>query len=568
MGNNVWKVTLFQFYKNKGAGSLLAVSLVAWLILFGLGLAGYSGSKAIYGIFSIVTGAMLMAGVAQTISYGYLFLTIFLWLGFWLKLTIHTIFSYPFVEPVGYFSGRGGAWDEVLISASVACMGVMLGRILILGVMARTTSGSSGKGHSVPRWYTKQRKWLWTGLVLLGVTALVVNEQCGLQQVGLQPRTILMWPLNAIVSWMLNIGIATGIAVFTWWDIGLKKNAQLPFVAILTEAFLSSVSVLSRAVYVFHTIPQFWAISRHKQKLNQWSLAKTALMATLFILFLVLSISAVTTLRNYLYQSEGYSSTAYQVAHAEWEVLIVEVERMEIAIAKAPIEERAELLKKLKAMKARRLELAQIKSREDAKWAEAASSGSPETMVLLNEFGYQMRSGFATRILQLSVDRWIGLEGLMSVQAYPEKNMTLLGRALSEKQESGKTDIYQSVSKSIYLKTDGARFRFRSLPGVVAFLYYGNSLWVVLLGMMFFTGVVLGIELLLHTLTANPIICSLYGAMLASNIAQFGGSPLQSGPYILMLSCGIMLVWLANSPLLERLLGNLRIVALASSGGR
>lgn len=98
--------------KNHLTLELLILGLAVWLILFMLGLSGYSGSIITYVLFSIITGAMLVTGFRQKISYGYLFLTVFLWLGFWLKLTIHTVLSYPFVEPVGSFLGGAGAWDE------------------------------------------------------------------------------------------------------------------------------------------------------------------------------------------------------------------------------------------------------------------------------------------------------------------------------------------------------------------------------------------------------------------------------------------------------------------------
>lgn len=564
---SAWNSISAQSKRKHVTGGLLVLGLVAWLMLFTLGLVGYSGSKIAYAVFSMATGAMLLTGLRQTSSYGYLFLTVFLWLGFWLKLTIHTVLSYPFVEPVGSFLGGAAAWDEVLNTASVASVGVMLGKLLFNRMTSSINPGHGENEPAVPQWYVQNRKWLWAGLIVACAAALLVNMRYGVHQVGLPPRTILMWPLNAVVAWMLNIGMATGIAVLVWWDIALKRKVMFPLGAIIAEAFLSSVSVLSRAVYVFHTIPQFWAVNRFKNRLKGWSHAKTALVATLFVLFLVVSISAVTTFRNYLYQSGVYSSTAYQVAYAEWEVLIVHIERAEIALKNAPMAERAELLKKLNEMKARLKELKHIQIREKAKWQEALNSGSTETMVLLNEFGYQMSSGFVTRILQLSVDRWIGLEGVMAVQSYPEKKMDLLWQALSGKQEVGKTDVYQSVSKSIYLKSDSARFRFRTLPGAVAFLYYGNSLWIVMLGMALFSVVVLAVEFLINALTANPIICSLYGALVASNVTQFGGSPRESGPYIFMLTCGILLVWIVRSNSFALVLQKLKIIDAVESSG-
>lgn len=567
MKTSFWRSISPQSGRNHVAAGLWVLGLAGWLVLFTLGLVGYSGSKIAYTLFSMATGVMLLTGLRQTTSYGYLFLTVFLWLGFWLKLTIHTVLSYPFVEPVGSFLGGAGAWDEVLNTASVASLGVMLGKILFDRLASRIKPRRSEKEPAVPRWYGQNRKWFWAGLIVASAAALLVNMKYGVHQIGLPPRTILMWPLNAVVAWMLNIGMATGVAVFVWWDIGLKRNVMFPLGAIIAEAFLSSVSVLSRAVYVFHAIPQFWAVNRFKKILNGWSHAKTALVATLFVLFLVVSISAVTTFRNYLYQSDVYSSTAYQVAYAEWEVLTVHIERAELALKNAPLADRPELLKKLNAMKARLRELKEIQVREKAKWQEALNSGSMETMVLLNEFGYQMSSGFLTRILQLSVDRWIGLEGVMAVQSYPEKKMSLLWHGVSGKQEFGKPDVYQSVSKSIYLKSDSSKYRFRTLPGAVAFLYYGNSLWIVMIGMAFFSAAVLAVEFFINVLTANPIICSLYGALVASNVAQFGGSPRESGPYIFMLACGLILIWIVSSNFFVLTLQKLRMMKTAESNG-
>ncbi|MBT8558147.1 hypothetical protein G6712_04070 [Polynucleobacter paneuropaeus] len=558
---------LGRLKKNNLVLGLQVLSLVVWLMLFILALSGYSGSKITYVLFSIVTSAMLIAGFRQKISYGYLFLTIFLWLGFWLKMTIHTILGYPFIEPVGLFAGDAQSWDEVLNTASVASLGVMLGKIMFDSVISRINPRYSEKKSVVPQWYANNRKWMWAGMIVTSAASIFVNMWYGLHQIGLPPRTILMWPLNAGFAWMLNIGMATGIALFVWWDITLKKSVTLPFFVIIAEAFLSSVSLLSRAVYVFHTIPQFWAVIRSKKMLNGWSHAKTALVATIFVLFLAVSISAVTTSRNYLYQSGIYSSTAYQVAHARWEIVSNLIEALELRIKNAAVAEQSALLRQLSELSAEKLELEQIQIREKGKLLDAQSSDSMEFKVLINEFGYQIKSGFATRILQLSVDRWIGLEGVMAVQSYPEKKMSLLWYALSGKQEVSKADTYQGISKSIYLESDHAKYRFRALPGAVGFLYYSNSQWIVMLGMVLFSLLILVFEYFISALTDNPIICSLYGAVMASNVAQFGGTPRENLPYFFMLASGIFLVWMVRTNFFAPVLHKLKIYISAESRG-
>ena len=544
---------------------LQILGLVVWLLLFMLGLSGYSGSKITYALFSIVTGSMLVTGFRQKNSYGYLFVTIFLWLGFWLKLTIHTILNYPFVEPVGSFVGGAQAWDEVLYAATVASLGVMLGKIFYNIVISHISAIRREVKPLVPPWYAKSRKWLWSVLMVIGISVIIVNMKFGVHQVGLVERTILIWPLPTILAWLLNIGLATFIAVLLWWDMIQKRNVIAPIFAIVVEAFLSSVSMLSRAVYVFHAIPQLWVVFQFRQLLQSWSRTKTILLSVTFALLLVTLISAVTTFRNYLYQSGVYSSTAYQVAYARCEVVSNTVAVIMLKIDSNPLAEREVLIKLVSELQAEKQMCEIILSEEKVKLLEAMKSGSGQYKILMNEFVYQVTDGFLTRILYLSVDRWIGLEGLMAVQSYPEKNMSLLGNALNEKPEAGQTDVYQKVSNSIYLKSDSTKFRFASLPGAVAFLYYSNSLLIVMLGMIFFSLAVLVVELFISTVTANPIICSLYGALMASNLTQFGVFPLHSLKYYFVLLCGIGLVWMVHTEFFTVLLSRLKLFNTARS---
>jgi len=310
------------FERNYLTLAVLFFGMAVWFSLFVFGLMGYSGSKITYILFSLVMGIMLLTGLRQVNDFGYFFLTVFLWLGFWLKMTIHAILNYPFIEPVGSFFGGADAWDEVLYVATVASLGVIVGKILFNLTKFCLDNMRRDLAPVVPPWYTKNSKVLWVGLIFTAVAVFLVNMMYGIHLVGLAPRTVLMWPLNAIVAWLLNIGLVTGIAVFLWWDILLKKNITVTIYVVLAEAFFSSVSILSRAAYIFHAVPQLWAVSQFKQVLFGWSRVKVGLLTAIFVLFLVVSISAVTTFRNYLYQSDVYSSTAYQITDSRLEVIL------------------------------------------------------------------------------------------------------------------------------------------------------------------------------------------------------------------------------------------------------
>ena len=153
------------------------LALCGWFVLFIGGVTHYSGSWLVYTMFSAVFLAMLVFGYLKIESYGYFYLTVLLWLGFWLKLTVHTIINYPFVEAIGAFSGGGREWDEVLYVATLASLGVMIGRLTYRSLGFETRPK---KDPTVPFWYADRRKILWTGLIVAAVVHFWINAQYGI----------------------------------------------------------------------------------------------------------------------------------------------------------------------------------------------------------------------------------------------------------------------------------------------------------------------------------------------------------------------------------------------------
>lgn len=137
-----------------------------WLMLFFAGLLNFAGSRLVYTVFSITSLAMLLSGVYRQVSYGYLFLVIFLWLDFWFKLTANfLLFGYfPFSEPVGSFNSSPDAWNQVLWIAMAGSMGAMLDRFLY--ALFRPKPSADTARAKAPSWYPSLRVWLWAGTLL------------------------------------------------------------------------------------------------------------------------------------------------------------------------------------------------------------------------------------------------------------------------------------------------------------------------------------------------------------------------------------------------------------------
>ena len=461
--------------------SLKIVFAFAWASLFLAGIERYAGSKTLYILFSLVSLALLLTGTYRVVSFGYLFVSIFLWLGFWFKLSANFLIfgHFPFGEPVGGFDSSADAWDLMLSVAIAASLGMIFGGAICR--FFRLKPYAQSEWARAPFWYSALRKWLWTCIIVMTLAGAAVNTLYGIHQVGLAPRTIFPWPTNALLAWFMNIGAALFIAVMVCWDTSLRKNLTLPVGAMLFEAFLSTVSVMSRAIFSFHFIPQILALSQRKAESQLYSRNQTLLLCFSFILFFLASIAAVSYLRDFHYASSNAKPTPDPVS------VVSQVSRSDATT----------LAQKNK----------QTKDTQSFRW------------ILFH---------------QLLVNRWIGIEGAMAISSYSKKSNDLLWSMVLEKHQIDKVSAYQEICNSGYQSPD-PNFRFASVPGMSGFLFYSGSLWVVFFGMMGIASLIFLSERAVFSLTLNPIVCSLYGIMLANSVAQFGITPRQDIPQYLMI---------------------------------
>ena len=135
-------------------------------------------------------------------------------------------------------------------------------------------------------------------------------------------------------------------------------------------------------------------------------------------------------------------------------------------------------------------------------------------------------SGIFRKILHLAVDRWIGLEGLMAVSSYEHKNFELFYDALTTKAQIGDIDIYQYISNAHYKDMDNTKFAFATIPGVLAFLYYSDSLFFVFFGVLVLVFAMMIIEYYIYLWYKSALLTAFIGIYLANAIAQLGLMPI------------------------------------------
>lgn len=450
---------------------------LVWSVLFIGGLINYSGSALVYTLFSLTFLAMLVSDQNCQMGYGYLFLVVMLWLGFWLKLTVHLIFPYPFTEFTGRFTSSPEAWDEVLLIAAVAAAGVLASRGIASGFkLSIFKNRERDEQIVVPSWYQAYRAKVWGGLMLSIAIIATLNMVYGFQQSGLVPNYKLGWHLNGVIYYLLSIVFAIFCATLIWWDIQLKRNLTRIVYACLFESMASSISLLSRGTLIFHAVPQMLSLYRRRASLIGYSWQKGGLLLVALAASVVMTYSTVNSLRNHYYSN-------------------------------APME------------------------------------------LSVNPFD----GGIGISFSRFAIDRWLGVEGVMAVAAYPEKGMTQFWRALTEKSEVGKVTMYQEVCLSHYRRMDAGKFRFANLPGVTAFFYYTGSLSLVFVGLVVFTTVIIAFEGWIFRASRNPLLCALAGGSLANIACQFGVTPSNLIPLFLALSGSISMVWAIQCGRTDRL---------------
>jgi hypothetical protein len=399
------------------------------------------------------------------------FLVVMLWLGFWLKLTVHLLVDYPFGEPIGFFSGTPAAWDEVLRVATIGSIATIAARLLYSLAGASSVMLMQKSEFKAPVWYIGIRKRMWAGMALACIGLAIVNASLGILQIGLVSTTILMWPLNAVISWLIGYGLTFGIATLLWWDIALGRNISLVVYFVLLEAFTSTTSILSRGAYIFHIVPQFLGLYKNRKQVIGWSRRNIIAVSITFVVLFGLSNPLVNILRNFYY------------------------------------------------------------------------SGVPLSFVNKSS----ELTGNLGKLAKFSVDRWIGVEGVMAASAYPKQGGDLFVRALMERAEIGKSTIYQEVCQANYRFADLRKFQFASLPGAVGFLYFTGYLWVVALGMLVLVLAMLGSEGLVFKFTCNPLLSALWGGAAANAVAQMGVAPRGLLIFFFEMSCGIVAIWFIQS---------------------
>jgi hypothetical protein len=446
-------------------------------ILLIQGAAQYKGSLSTYLAFNAAFLLLPVLALPRPRLYVYTFFAAFLFLGFWLKVVVQAAWDIGFIEPTGEFAGTPAQWDTALLLATCAALGMAGARILHLVLVQRSGKYRSATEHDpAPAWFVRYRRPVWVASIALIAILNTLNIQLAFFQIGVNPSVILPLRLNVLAAWLINIGFALWVAALVWWEFRARpRSCSLALVAPMFEAFSSSVSALSRLIYVIHAGPYWVALWERRHDVGR-SLRRSALalLTASFVAFFCMSILTVLMFRILDYHD--FSTLIPRESTRQEHRALVSKERQELSVKLTLLGDE----------------------------------------VVLEHYARVI----AYEVPHLFVHRWMGLEGVLAAASAPEAGRDLLVAMVTDDPKLGYHSLYQRVVKSPFVQDKSGRLTFLSNAGIVAILSFSGSLAVVGFGMLLLTGILLATEWVAERATGNPFFLAVAAGGLASVMSQ------------------------------------------------
>ena len=244
------------------------IVFVVILSIFFLGLSNYRGNKFIYFLFSIVSNYLIYFCFRKNSNFFETFFGIFLWLGFWFKLTVIISFSDgTFREGAGIFDYTKNSFDQVLQISLIAILGFIISGIFREKFFYKYSERTK-KVFQIKNFMKNRRKTIWTIFLILCTMIAFFNIYLQVYQRGLFPTNNYNFLFSGVFKWLLLFGLSSIATVIIFFEIkSFKKIYFLSLIFIFFQNFLSYSSMLSRGM-IFNSLSIFYSTFKFSKRLS------------------------------------------------------------------------------------------------------------------------------------------------------------------------------------------------------------------------------------------------------------------------------------------------------------
>ena len=443
----------------------------------------YDGNKFIIFIYGILINLILINGFRKNSYFFEFFFGILLWLGFWLKLIfIVNYYNYSFKEGAGLafenfnFNKKIILIDEALLVSILAFLSYLLAVIFKdIFFKKKITPNLKILGKNKNKIFYRIQNILIILFIFLIFFTAFFNLDNLIYQRGMKSQSNFNFLINGTIKWVLLFGFSSIISFFLLINLNNKiKLYQLSLIGIL-ETFISSISYLSRGM-IFNSLSIFYGLYKSNKIYSLKLKPKFFIIyfITIFVFFFI-SVSTINYLRhNYYYYNEVKVGS--------------EVKDLKIDVFDKETQQKKTDIKKYDTL--------------------------PKA---IDEFFY------------LAVNRWVGIDAVLSVTANKNKNWDTFVNSFKEKYDVSKLPYYERVIQERDYGADLLTVNYGiTTPGIVSFLFYSGSKMFLILSLFILTLLMLSFERIVLNQSFNFIFCALIMQQISYRLIHFGYMPLNS----------------------------------------
>ncbi|RVC95869.1 MAG: hypothetical protein EOS66_03960 [Mesorhizobium sp.] len=471
---------------------VLAAGAVVVLAVHPLLLASNPSSSPYIIVWFYASGcAALVISLVLPSSFFIFLLSSFLFVGFIAKAFANLVFEVKLIEPISTFSSQ---WDQALTFAASGLSGVCLANILAaLFPSFPKTSTASGNAR-----LTKCVIVAFATVLVASVGVYWANYSFHILRIGF-PLGIAIDPrIYSVAAFIITWGALLGGLTTILWLIELRRWPYAALVATATFlGLLASVSMGSRIQLLLYVLAAVAVIVLRREQVRDW--IAVVLVMCLAALIFAGSLAVVSFERTFDF-AQTASSTPASLAKAAPSTPDSRVVSKSEDIASGP------------APSATKPAAVKPPASQDVSLSDKVEA------VTRDRFALQ---GLFRQLRNLAVMRWVGLEGVMTAAANPDRlGGDLFVKVLSEDPAAGSQAIYQKMSGDRYGNVE--YYTFLTLPGPAGVASMSGSPLIVAAFMFGLALLGHSIEWVAARLTQNLATAAVTGVSLAYLTVQMG----------------------------------------------
>ena len=487
--------------------------LIVTSILFLLSFNNYNGEKYLYLFFTISFSIFFLDSFnKEKIKFFEFFLSIFLWLGFFFKYFICTKIINIFPEGVGSFDFSPDSFDEVMIISSIGVWGFFFGYYLVPKKIFKINYNLK----YLENFYLNKSTFIIYFISSLIIFFSIINFSFGIFQKGFVSNQLFGNLFRNWIAFMFMIGFSTIVAFIINFELNRKKF-NIIYLSLL-ETFFISFSTLSRAM-IFNFFPFLigYICKIDKIKFLKFDIKKIFKFILIFLLLFIFSVVVTSHLRTLKNIFNTHNSN---------------LEKFDNIIVNSNLK------------KENLLELKKISSsNQNIKINKIENS---KKIIFFDHINDYLKT-----FINIVTYRFIGIEGVMSVQSKSNKNFHLYLESLKETYKENTVSYYDkkflgktsSYTDSILIIQNQHAI---TLPGFIAHSFYSGSYLYV-----FFSAIIISIFcnlviIITKNLYNNLIFTAFIGNLLSYRIIHWGYAPLNTYKLILGILISVVSIIIIN----------------------